>query len=203
MLSVWQNLILLSKGSLVYSGPISELASYVTRAGYSMSESRSATEYVLKLLGEESSAADFARHWKTSTEGANPALNMVSGVVDPLSIPADETSLVRQSTGFLEQVKILISRHSLYFCKSIHGLFSIALRSVLSALVYGMAYYKNDSDWQEQGYIVLVAPLEISAYTYNLLSLSYSLVIFFILISALSIPAYSFLRQYYDQEKVL
>jgi hypothetical protein len=216
MLGIFDYLVLMAQGSLVYVGPVDCLMKYMKSIGYS--PPAQAVEYCLELLGQsQTTASSLIACWQNKgqqhEEPRSPHLlasskSTADGVAKS-SIVNDQDSrhiinnLGRTRPGFLRQVLILTLRHGLYSVMSVHGFLSVILRSIITGVIYGLLYYQNMDKLYDEGQFFWLTPtLELSKYAYNLLGLGFSFIITTILINGVSVPAFYELSRFYDAEKV-
>jgi hypothetical protein len=220
MLTIFDGLIILANGSVVYAGEVSRLHNYLTSAGHLMppGPKESAVEFCLEILSQSTNANVMSSYWRREglkyesnshkfNRQAHSTLTTLES--NKPSVSHIVTDVSRSRPSFFLQVYILTVRHLHYSLKSVHGFTSLILRSLLLGTIYGLLYYENMTDLLDEGQFVEVSLIPgkgqvvaISYYAYNLLGMGFSFMITTILVNGICIPAFYELNRFYTVEKV-
>jgi hypothetical protein len=199
ILSLWDNLAVLSLGRVVYHGSVLSLMDHLRSIQMFPSDpsDKHGIEFLLEMAGkpETASKLHFAWHSLQSEAPHSPDTSCHNH-------QEEKRELKRQRNSILDEILILSRRHALYSLLSAHGFWSVILRNVVCGVIYGVLYYRNQAILYEHGQMVTLNPAGFDPYAYNLLGLPFSMVNNVIITNAIAVPAFFHLGRYYDVEKV-
>ena len=223
MLEIWDNLVLLSGGNLIYSGSIKQLDNYLNTHGYQIYDKNgnlkvNPVEYTLELLANPIQAQLFIERWtnqniivnnnKNNNNNTNNNLLTANNQVDHIisDITNNTTSKKFTYTSMLtiswNHFKTLSLRQSLYLWRSIHGATVMLIRNLLGGALFGILYFRNGHYLENEKNIVDFQAGFFTPYCSNMQSLQFTTIIFLIAINAIAVPAMSLASLLYQREQV-
>lgn len=142
MLAVWDNLLLLSSGRVIYSGSIQGLEMYLEQKGFHNLHSTSVNpiEFALELIAFPLHCQALLDSWTEI-----PSVNIISD-------SAKEAP--KSNLGHWQQVICLCSRQLRYQWKSLHGISAMMVRNIAGGLIFGMLYFQNGYYLENQKNII-------------------------------------------------
>jgi hypothetical protein len=191
MLEIWDNLILLSSGQIVYSGPIRLLDDHLKRIGFRTPEysQQNPVEFALELLAVPLHAQVFLDQHIECADAVAVANDPCRS--DP---PAANT--------FWNQVVTLSLRQGLYQWRSIHGIPAMLVRNIVGGLLFGILYFRNGRYLQNQQNIFDLETRYFTAYCANMQSLQFTTVVFLVAINAIAVPSMNSASLLFRREQV-
>jgi hypothetical protein len=209
---MWTNLVILSKGQVVYAGRVDKVRSYIQDIRLWPSTSNKAdkfgVEYALELAGQPLTAESLIKAWaskyhRVSTPVFQEDMDMDEEADRPAQLSARTASpLDYDPLNFLFQLRVLCHRYCMYSLLSVHGFWAVIGRSLLCGLLYGTLYRRNLNILYKHGQIMTLAPFTFDEYAYNLLGINFSMVCNLMFVNSVAVPALYHLSRYYDIEKV-
>lgn len=192
MLEIWDNLLLLSNGRVVYAGSIKELETYLKRKGYHIPQSSSVNpvEFALELLAIPLHSQTLLDYWSE-----NPQI-----LINSVEFPPNRRS--QSNSPFLHHVAVLSYRHFMHQWKSIHGVSAMAVRNIVGGLIFGMLYFRNGRYLENQKNIIDIDTRYFTAYCANMQSLQFTSVIFLVAINAIAVPSMNSASILFRREQV-
>jgi ABC-type multidrug transport system ATPase subunit len=219
MLNVWDRLVLMGSGRVIYSGEVDGLAGHMRRGGHVVSRFQNGleeggskdisksdcVEFVLELLHDAATLDILAAQWSAADQ--SPSNASYACVEDGAAKEETDLSAATPVRGQFapfdfEHVKVLIHRHALYSMLSAEGIRSIIARNVISGSIYSILYYQNFSILMKTGYVVSIVGTDFVSEFYNMMGLVYSIVTNVFMMNAVSVPALFQLNRFYSVEKV-
>ena len=212
MLNVWDQLILMGSGKVVYSGEIGGLASYMKSRGHEIRSfengvenkgmavdnnlSRSeCVEFVLEHSHKEETLSMLVYQWQEFAPESKSRISCAS-------TSSSDLNTTNGNRFSFEHVKVLMHRHTMYSMLSAEGIRSILARNIISGGIYSILYYQNYSILMDTGYVVSITGADFVSEFYNIMGLVYSIVTNVFMMNAVSVPALYELNRFYSVEKV-
>ena len=218
MLNIWDRLILMGSGKVIYSGDMKELAGYMKEQGHVVSKFQNGlaaaecnkeegtisksdcVEFVLELLHERDTLDLLATQWSNHCVSDQPPSHEEQAKEQ--ASESAESAVTSNMPFKLDHVKVLIQRHTMYSMLSAEGIRSIMARNIISGGIYSILYYQNFSILMKTGYVVSITGADFVSEFYNIMGLVYSIVTNVFMMNAVSVPALYQLNRFYSVEKV-
>ena len=216
MLNIWDRLILMGNGKVIYSGDIDDLSKYMAKEGHVVSNYQNGldgingtggevsksdcVEFVLELLHEPETLDMLAAQW--SGHESFKQDNIAEKSLDSSPDNINPRSHSQAKSFSFEHVKVLVHRHALYSLLSPEGIRSIIARNLVSGGIYSVLYYQNFSILMKTGYVVSLVGTDFVNEFYNVMGLVYSIVTNVFMMNSVSVPALYQLNRFYSVEKV-
>lgn len=201
MLTLWDHLILVGGGGVVYEGLIANVGAYMTRIGHVIGEDHkyNPVEYFVELLSDADETNRLKQLWLTehSTHEEDVELNMDLNHTDIAK---------RGSLSLWKQTWILTQRHALYTLLNLHGAKGMFARNILGGFFYGIMYRRNGQELWDLDFLVTPERgdgLYLSPYLYNSVTFCFSVPLYIVFINMVPIPAMFSMKRYCDKEQVL
>jgi hypothetical protein len=195
MLEIWDNLILMSSGQIVYSGPIKLLDDHLQRLGFRtfQNSKQNPVEFALELLAVPLHAQVFIDQYAQCADSTSVTNEPVRS----------ETSDGSTANSFWKLVISLSLRQCLYQWKSIHGIPAMFVRNTVGGLLFGILYFRNGHYLQNQKNIFDLETRYFTAYCANMQSLQFATVVFLVAINAIAVPSMNSASLLFRREQVL
>jgi hypothetical protein len=210
MLHLWQNIVLMSEGRVVYAGPIASIEKYFRKLGYepatpNVDEGQlNPVEFALELLAQPSRAPAIRAAWTTPIHPDTVSFSSAR----KLSVHRGNTihSALNSSNTLdvpmFDQIVYLTRRPAYYMWRSIHGVAAMVARNLLGGILFGVLYYKNGNYLKNDLFIVAPETRTFSAYCTNMQTLQFAAVVFIVCINAIAVPAMNSAGALYRREQV-
>ena len=208
MLNLWQNIVFLVKGQVIYVGEISRMEAVLASLGHPRPLGTgygNIVEFTLDIVGNDKIANHLVEEWEQKKSLINDLGNdsnkkMFYDAADLNAESTNETRVSEPST--YHHIKILSSRHLMYTIKAPHSLTFTLLRNIIAGLLYGYLFYNNQQEMDNEALLFDLTVQSFSTYTYNVQNLFFAIVIFLVLINSVAIPAMFISKGLYERERV-
>lgn len=229
MLEIWENIVLLSNGRLIYSGKIKQLHNYLNNNGFRTCNQNqnfivNPVEYTLELLANPIHTQSLINTWISHQKNSQNILTNIQTINSTsisTTITTNTTTILTKNennnnyyniiSNFIlnllttvtwNHIKTLSSRQSLYLWKSIHGLTVMLIRNIIGGVIFGILYYRNGYYLSNEKNIIDFQAGFFTPYCSNMQSLQFTTVIFLIAINSIAVPSMNLLSLLYHREQV-
>lgn len=206
MLAMWDRLILVGNGGVVYEGPISDVSAYISGLGFSISEEHkyNPVEFFVELLSDLKTTTTLKKQWLLShpSDSAPLRSNPKEADVEAPLISGGVTR--REGLSLWRQTWILAQRHALYTLLNLHGVKGMFARNILGGFFYGIVYHRNGQKLWELDFLVTPerGGIYLSPYLYNSVTFCFAVPLFIVFINMVPIPAMFAMKRYCEKEQV-
>lgn len=214
----WQHLVLIGKGSIVYSGSILGLDPYLTRIGCEVPTKEcgmSIVEFVVHLLSSDDDVHRLIDQWGQQRgdmdgggdEGRVENAAELGGLhrsTENGGADFDPPIIARSPLPVGYQILLLTLRHALYTWKTLHGVRGMLARNILGGVFYGIVYYRNGDELDKLNSFAYPDKdgIVLSPYVYNSVTLSFAVPLFIVVINMVPIPSMFAMSRYCNKEQV-
>jgi len=142
--ALFDEMILIDEGKIIYSGPVSETLSYFSSLGYEMPERIDPGEWLLSLSSKDRSPEEFSAAFKSSNQGRIIQEKNSTTFGDATNHIVDETAFSsRYHTSWYNSLWLVTSHELTLWRRNTPRIRARLIQSVVMGLFIGTVFYKQ------------------------------------------------------------